>query len=98
MFQLPLMPIRRPVNLRVEFALLAVLACLWGSSYLLITVALATIPPITLMAVRVTLAAMFLFIVRGEQRSATVLIGLTVTIIGVARINGPARRRAPALS
>ena len=48
------------VNLRVELALLAVLACLWGSSYLLIKVALMTIPPITLMAVRVTLAAVFL--------------------------------------
>ena len=50
------------VNLRVELALLAALASLWGSSNLLIKVALATIPPVTLMAVRVTLAAVFLVV------------------------------------
>ena len=57
------MTVSPSVNLRFELALLAVLAGLWGSSYLLIKVALATIPPITLMAFRVTLAAMFLLIV-----------------------------------
>lgn len=59
-----------PPNLRIEFTLLAVLAGLWGSSYLLIKVALATLPPITLMAIRVTLAALFLLVVmrvRGEH-------------------------------
>jgi drug/metabolite transporter (DMT)-like permease len=59
-----------PANLRLELALLGVLACLWGSSYLLIKVALATIPPVTLMAARVTLAALFLLAVmrvRGEH-------------------------------
>ncbi len=64
------MPTPTPPNLRTEFVLLGVLACLWGSSYLLIKVALATIPPITLMAVRVTLAALFLLVVmrvRGEH-------------------------------
>ena len=49
-------------NLRIELALLALLAMLWGSSYLLIKVALATIPPFTLMAIRVTLAAVFLIL------------------------------------
>ena len=39
------------------------LAGLWGSSYLLIKIALASFPPITLMAVRVTLAAAFLVVV-----------------------------------
>ncbi len=39
------MPARNPPNLRIELARLGVLACLWGSSYLLIEVALATIPP-----------------------------------------------------
>ena len=52
-----------PTNLRFELLLLGVLACLWGSSYLLIKVALATIPPVTLMAIRVTLAALFLLVV-----------------------------------
>ncbi len=55
-------------NVRVELALLAVLAGLWGSSYLLIKVALATIPPVTLMAARVTLAAAFLLVVMWARR------------------------------
>lgn len=57
----------KPVNLRNELVLLGVLACLWGSSYLLIKVALATIPPVTLMAIRVTLAATFLLVVMGVR-------------------------------
>lgn len=60
----------QPKSLAIEFALLAVLAGLWGSSYLLIKVALTSFPPITLMATRVTLAACFLLIVlrlRGEH-------------------------------
>lgn len=52
-----------PKSLAIEFALLAVLAGLWGSSYLLIKVALTSFTPITLMAVRVTLAAAFLVVV-----------------------------------
>ena len=56
-----------PINLRLELALLAVLAGLWGSSYLLIKVALATIPPVTLMAIRVTLAALFLLLIMRIQ-------------------------------
>ena len=52
-----------PKSLAIEFALLAVLASLWGSSYLLIKVALTSYPPITLMAFRVTLAAAFLVVV-----------------------------------
>jgi drug/metabolite transporter (DMT)-like permease len=46
------------------------LALLWGSSYLLIKIAVAEIPPITLIAVRVTIAAAFLLAVmswRGES-------------------------------
>lgn len=58
----------RSHNLRIEIALLALLATLWGSSYLLIKVALATIPPVTLMALRVTLAAMFLLAVMRIRR------------------------------
>ena len=57
----------KPINLRFELALLAVLAGLWGSSYLLIKVALATIPPVTLMALRVTLAALFLLVIMRIQ-------------------------------
>jgi len=57
-------------NRSFEFFLLAILALLWGSSYLLIKIAIETIPPVTLIAVRVTVAAVFLIIVmqyRGEQ-------------------------------
>lgn len=60
----------QPTNLAPEFALLAVLAAFWGSSYLLIKLALATIPPITLIAIRVSIAAVFLLVVmriRGER-------------------------------
>ncbi len=59
-----------PKSLAIEFALLALLASLWGSSYLLIKIALTSYPPITLMAFRVTLAAAFLAVVmriRGEH-------------------------------
>ena len=62
------MQVPRSHNLRVEIALLTLLAMLWGSSYLLIKVALATIPPITLMATRVTLAALFLLAVMRIRR------------------------------
>lgn len=57
-------------NLVVEFILLGLLALLWGSSYLFIKVAVAEIPPITLIAFRVSVATIFLFIVlswRKEQ-------------------------------
>lgn len=57
-------------SLAKEYVLLAVLAALWGSSYLLIKLALASIPPISVMAFRVSLAAVFLLLVmrwRGER-------------------------------
>jgi drug/metabolite transporter (DMT)-like permease len=60
--------VQQPPNLRLEFSLLATLAGLWGSSYLLIKLALMTLPPVTLMAIRVTLAALFLVIVMRVRR------------------------------
>src|SRR5688572_12565266 len=56
-------------NLLFELALLALLAGLWGSSYLLIKVALATIPPVTLIAIRVSLAAVLLLAIMGLQNA-----------------------------
>lgn len=50
-------------RLAVELALLGLLALLWGSSYTLIKVAVAEIPPLTLVAFRVTLALPFLLVV-----------------------------------
>ncbi len=46
-----------------EIALLGILALLWGSSYMFIKIAVADIPPITLIAVRVSIAAAFLLVV-----------------------------------
>lgn len=57
-------------NLKVELSLLALLAFLWGSSYLLIKVAIVEIPPVTLMAVRVLGAAIFLMLVMKLRRKS----------------------------
>ena len=46
-----------------EFALLGLLALLWGSSYTWLAVALQTIPPLTLIAIRVGLAAAVLVLI-----------------------------------
>ena len=54
--------VEKPVLL-IELSLLALLAVLWGSSYLFIKVAVAEIPPVTLIAARVSIAALFLFAV-----------------------------------
>ncbi len=50
----------KPINLGIEIVLLCLLALLWGSSYLFVKIAVVSIPPITLIASRVTIAAMFL--------------------------------------
>ena len=50
---------RPPVR---EFALLGLLALLWGSSYLFIKIAVAEISPFTLIAARVSIAAAALFV------------------------------------
>ena len=54
-------------SLRTELPLLALLALLWGSSYLFIKVAVAEIPPVTLIALRVLGAAIFLMAVMGAR-------------------------------
>ncbi|MEM6986985.1 MAG: EamA family transporter [Pseudomonadota bacterium] len=48
---------------KTEYLLLGLLAILWGSSYLFIKVAVAEIPPVTLIALRVLGAAAFLMVV-----------------------------------
>ena len=58
------------INFAFEIALLGLLALLWGASYLLIKVAVETIPPVTLIASRVAMAAAFLLVVvawKGEH-------------------------------
>ncbi len=58
-----------PIKFR-EFTLLGLLALLWGSSYLFIKVAVAEIPPITLIAMRVFIAAILLFAVMRLTRQS----------------------------
>lgn len=54
---------RPETKLWFELCLLALLALLWGSSYLFLKVAVETIPPLTLIAIRVSVAAIFLMAV-----------------------------------
>lgn len=49
-----------PPNQAIELGFLALLALLWGSSYLFVKVAVETIPPLTLIAGRVGIAAILL--------------------------------------
>lgn len=62
-----------PINRPLELCLLALLALFWGSSYLFIKVALEGLPPLTLIALRVSLAALLLYLVarwRGHNLPA----------------------------
>lgn len=58
----------RKANLALELSLLGLLALLWGSSYLFIKIAVAEIPPVTLIALRVTIAALFLLAVMAVRK------------------------------
>lgn len=53
----------RDPNIAVELALLVALATLWGGSYTFIKLGVATIPPITLIAARTTIAGLLLLVV-----------------------------------
>ena len=50
-------------NHAIEFALLALLATLWGASYTFIKLGVATIPPITLIAARTLIAGLLLLVI-----------------------------------
>ena len=52
---------------RTDLALLLLLSLLWGASYALIRVAVETIPPLTLVAVRVTIATLLQQLVLARQ-------------------------------
>lgn len=54
---------RQDTNIAVELALLVALATLWGGSYTFIKLGVATIPPITLIAARTTIAGLLLLVV-----------------------------------
>ncbi|MDN3277498.1 DMT family transporter [Frankia sp. RB7] len=51
---------RQDTNIAVELALLVALATLWGGSYTFIKLGVATIPPVTLIAARTTIAGLLL--------------------------------------
>jgi drug/metabolite transporter (DMT)-like permease len=50
-------------NHAIDFALLALLATLWGASYTFIKLGVATIPPVTLIAARTLIAGLLLLII-----------------------------------
>jgi len=50
-----------PINLKLELALLAALATLWGGAYTFIRIGVETIPPVTLIAARTLIAGIILF-------------------------------------
>ena len=52
----------------MNLLLLLVLGTIWGSSYLFIKVAVAQIPPLTLVAGRLLLAALVLWVVMAISR------------------------------
>lgn len=52
----------KKIHMGLELALLVLLALLWGSSYLFIKIAVKTIPPVTLIAARVSGATVFLLL------------------------------------
>ncbi|TYL86456.1 DMT family transporter [Bradyrhizobium cytisi] len=54
---------RQDTNVAFELALLIVLATLWGGSYTFIKLGVATIPPVTLIAARTTIAGLLLLVV-----------------------------------
>ncbi|UFW49220.1 MULTISPECIES: DMT family transporter [Bradyrhizobium] len=58
------------ITLVVEIGLLLLLSLIWGSSFTLIKVAVPTIPPFTMVAVRVTIAAMLLLLLAIAQGHA----------------------------
>jgi len=55
-------------NFGFELFLLAVLAVLWGSSYFFMKIAVETIPPFSLIAIRVTGASVLLLLVLFWQK------------------------------
>jgi drug/metabolite transporter (DMT)-like permease len=57
----------RQTNIAPEIALLALLALIWGGSFTLIKVAIDTVPPVTMVAARVTVAALLLVLLAKKR-------------------------------
>lgn len=60
----------RPFSIIIEIGLLILLSFIWGNSFVLMKVAVETIPPLTLTAFRVTLAALLLLAVTKVRHLA----------------------------
>ena len=83
------MPIPR---FRIEFALLVLLALLWGSSFTLIKIAVETIPPATLTAGRIALAALVLLAVmrwRGRSLPSSPALWLHLLVQSIINLTLP---------
>src|SRR6266436_3219982 len=84
-------PVHTKMASPLEIALLALLGLLWGMPYALTKIALATIPPVTLVAARVALAAAVLWIIvlfMGCKIPAGRIFGVTTGLGGVVLIAG----------
>ncbi|RXH21386.1 permease [Bradyrhizobium nanningense] len=57
-------------SLAIEIGLLLLLSLIWGSSFTLIKLAVATIPPFTMVAARVSIAATLLILIASAQGHA----------------------------
>src|SRR5882757_562378 len=77
---------RNQFNPTLEISLLMLLSLIWGSSFTLIKVAIETIPPLTMTATRVTIAALLLVLIarmRGLSLPRERGIGLAFLIQGL---------------
>src|SRR5258708_24890703 len=78
-------PQQRPMN-AAEWALLLLLALLWGGSFFFGKVALAAVPPLTLVVVRTGLAALALLLylaISGQGLSTSLRVWRGFLIMGL---------------
>ena len=61
---------RTAVPSRRDYALLLLLGALWGGSFLLIKIAVASVPPLTVAAGRIVVGALFMGAVLAARRRA----------------------------
>jgi drug/metabolite transporter (DMT)-like permease len=75
----------RNPNVAVEFALLLPLATLWGASYTFIKLGVATIPPVTLIAARTSIAGLLLPAIMRARGTAQAYLRVPIGVaLGVA--------------
>ncbi len=78
-------PGRPPMNLR-EWGMILTLAAIWGGSFFFVEIALAAVPPFTIVACRVGIAALILFAVlrlRGQTLSRDPVIWTAFLVMGL---------------